>query len=108
MGTSTLTRADIVPAGSALMACIEEHERLFPVAEAMRLASVQRAGEGVPEELDTLIRREAHFRASFAARVGMPDEDLWGYFGRPLWAVLIPLHSDYRRYDPKTKSASNC
>lgn len=108
MDTPTLTRKHVVPAGSALWACIEEHERLFPAGEAVRLATARRAGEGIPQELGSFIRREKHFRQSFAEKVGATDEDLWAYFGRPLWLVLAPLNRDYMQYEALVKSASNC
>lgn len=98
MDTPTLAREHVVAVGSALRACIEEHERLFPAGEAVRLAAARRAGDGIPQELDILIRREAHFRQSFAEKVGTTDEDLWAYFGRPLWLVLAPLNRDYMQY----------
>lgn len=101
METSTLSREDIVPAGSALRSCIDEHERLFPVAEAVRMANERRGSGGIPDELDSLIRREIHFRDSFAEKVGVADEELWPYFGRPLWMVLVAMHGDFRRYDLK-------
>lgn len=108
MGMPTLSRQDIVPAGTALREIIEEHERLFPVAEALHLARERRVGAGIPDALDSLIRREIHFRESFARKVGVADEELWPYFGRPLWMVLTPLHGDFRRYELKAKIASNC
>lgn len=108
METPTLAREHVAPAGSALWACIEEHERLFPAEEAVRLATARRVGDGIPQQLDTLIRREKHFRQSFAEKVGVTDEDLWAYFGRPLWLVLAPMNRDYMQYGPQVKSASNC
>ncbi len=108
MDMPPLSRGDIVPAGTALRDLIEEHERLFPVAEALDRARDRRVGADMPDELDSLIRREIHFRDIFAEKVGVADEELWPYLGRPLWMVLLPLHGDFRRYDLKTKTASNC
>ena len=108
MDTPTLAREHVVPAGSALRACIEEHERLFPAGEAVRLAAARCVGDGIPQELDNLIRLESHFRQSFAEKVEVTDQDLWAYFGRPLWLVLAPLNRDYMQYGSQLKSASNC
>lgn len=98
MGTPAITRRDIVTPDSALWECIAEHERLFPVAQAMRQASELRIGTDVPEALDSLIRHELHFRRGFAERVGVRDEDLWAYFGRPLWVVLAAGDRRFGRY----------
>lgn len=86
------TRFDLVPADSALGQCIAGHESLFPVLPALNLALewVRSSAGPVPEELMDMVRGELHFRRAFAERVGSRDEDLWIYFGRPLWQVLAP------------------
>lgn len=101
METPAMTRKDIAGPGSALWECIAEHERLFPVAEAMLYASGLGAGADIPEELHTLIRSEMHFRRAFAQRVGAMDEDLWAYFGRPLWMVLTAVDRRFGRFGQK-------
>ena len=98
MDTPALTRRDIVSPESALWECVAEHERLFPVAQAMRHASGLRVGADVPGELHDLLRLELHFRNGFAKRVGARDEDLWAYFGRPLWMVLAAGDPRFRHY----------
>ena len=98
MDTPTMTRRDIVTQGSALWECIAEHELLFPVAEAVRLAAEPCTRSGIPDELDSLIRHELHFRNGFAQRVGARDEDLWAYFGRPLWMVLAAGDRRFEAY----------
>ena len=103
MDTPALTRRDIVAPGSALWECIAEHERLFQVTEAMRHASGLRVGTDVPEELHSLIRHELHFRHGFAQRVAARDEDLWAYFGRPLWMVLAAVDRRFGRYGERKR-----
>lgn len=100
MDEPNLNRADIVPRDSALWACIEDHERNFPVDETLRLA-----GKGgvitdvICPELDELIRREMHYRRVLAERLQVEDVDLWAYLGRPLWLVLLPLNPIFSRYE---------
>ena len=94
MDTPTLSRADFVTGGSALDECIAEHERLFLVEKAVDMARER----DVCLELDRMIRHELHFRRSLAEKVSADDEDLWAYFGRPLWMVLVPLGSVFKRY----------
>ncbi|SFK21458.1 Putative zinc-or iron-chelating domain-containing protein [Desulfomicrobium apsheronum] len=100
MAEPTLTREDIVQKGSGLWTCIEEHENSFSVTEALGLAKAEQDCAGaICSELDDLIRREIHFRRVLAEKVGAKDEDLWAYFGRPLWLALLPLNPEFSRYD---------
>lgn len=86
-----LNRAHLVPQESALGECIAEHERLFPVRKALDL--LEHRTSAATQALETLVRNEVLFRQSFADRVQVEDVDLWLYFGRPLWLVLLPLRS---------------
>jgi hypothetical protein len=100
MAEPTLSREDIVEKGSGLWACIEDHESGFSMEKALRLAKDEQDLAGaISIELDDLIRREIHFRRVLADRVGAVDEDLWAYFGRPLWRALLPLNPEFSRYD---------
>lgn len=93
MDTPYLTRWDLVDRNCALGGCIAEHEALFPVLPAVALAQAwaDGAGDSACVELTDMVRREWHFRQAFADRVHARDEDIWPYFGRPLWMVLAPL-----------------
>lgn len=108
MDTPVITRRDIVPPDTALWECIAEHEKLFPVSEAMCLASERAKGARVTQELGRMISREQHFRQALADKVGARDTDLWAYFGRPLWMVLLPLDSAFARYEVSPNFMSNC
>lgn len=100
MGTPSLSREDIVQRNSGLWDCIEEHERIFSVDQAMRLLKADKGRESaICFELDELIRREMHFRKALGARVQVEDRDLWAYLGRPMWLVLLPLNSLFSRYE---------
>jgi Fe-S-cluster containining protein len=100
MAEPTLTREDIVEKGSGLWSCIEDHESSFSVTEALGLANAEQDCAGaICFELDDLIRREIHFRRVLAEKVGAEDEDLWAYFGRPLWLALLPLNPGFSRYE---------
>ncbi len=100
MDQPVLTRADIVPNDSGLWACIEDHERSFPVGDALRLTGEDAASaEAIRPELDDLIRRELHYRRVLGERVGLEDRDLWAYLGRPLWLVFVPMNPIFSRYD---------
>jgi len=93
MDTPYLHRFDFVERDSALGACILEHERQFPMLPAVQLAqSYRQCQDGaVRAELLDVARREYYFRQAFADRVCAQDNDLWIYFGRPMWMVLSPL-----------------
>jgi Fe-S-cluster containining protein len=104
MDTPIIDRREYVAEGSALWECIVEHDRLFPVAEAVRMAQ-QESG---CSELDRIIRHEMNFRQILAEKVGASDEELWAYFGRPLWMVLLPLDSRMKRYGLEEKFMSKC
>lgn len=100
MDEPVLTRADIVPRDSGLWACIEDHERSFPVGDALRLAREDAASaQPIRPELDDLIRRELHYRRVLGERVGLEDRDLWAYLGRPLWLVFVPMNPIFSCYD---------
>ena len=100
MDEPALTRGDFVPRDSGLWACIEDHERNFPVDEALRLAgSGGLITDTIHPELDDLIRREMHFRRVLGERLQVEDVDLWAYLGRPLWLALLPLNPAFSRYD---------
>jgi len=95
-----LTRGDIVPRDSGLWACIDEHERTFPVGEALRLAREDaQQVESIGPELHDMILRELHYRRVLGERVQAEDRDLWAYLGRPLWLVLLPLNPIFSRYE---------
>lgn len=100
MDEPALTRGDVVPRDSILWACIDDHERTFPVEEALRLARESGASAQVfRPEFDDLIRRELHYRQVLGERVNVEDRDLWAYLGRPLWLVLLPLNPFFSRYE---------
>lgn len=100
MDEPVLTRGDIVPNDSGLWACIDDHERNFPVDEALRLAREDVASaQSIRPELDDLICRELQYRRVLGERVGVEDRDLWAYLGRPLWLVLLPLNPMFSRYE---------
>lgn len=100
MDEPLLTRGDIVPGDSALWACIEDHERNFPVDEALRLAEKGGAiTDVIHPDLDNLIRLELHYRRVLGERLQVQDGDLWAYLGRPLWLVLLPLNPIFSRYE---------
>lgn len=100
MDEPVLTRADIVPRDSGLWACIEDHERSFPVGDALRLAREDAASpQTIRPELDDLIRLELHYRRVLGERAGLEDRDLWAYLGRPLWLVFVPMNPIFFRYD---------
>ena len=98
MTEPAICRDHVVSRDSGLWGCIEEHERTFSVAEAMRLARMD-AGATVSSILDDLIRREIHYRRALGARAQAEDRDLWAYLGRPLWLVLLPLNPALSRYE---------
>ncbi len=100
MDEPALSREHVGAKDSGLWACIEDHERTFPVAEAMRLARMAAEGEaGISSDLDEMIRREMHYRHALGARAQARDRDLWAYLGRPLWLVLLPLNPLMSRYE---------
>ena len=100
MDEPALSREHVVAKDSGLWACIEDHDRTFPVAEAMRLARMTAEGEaGISDDLDDMIRREMHYRHALGARAQARDRDLWAYLGRPLWLVLLPLNPLMSRYE---------
>lgn len=100
MDEPALTRGDVVPGDSALRACMVDHDRTFPVGEALRLAGEDGgAARGIRPELDDLIRRELLYRRVLGERAGAEDRDLWAYLGRPLWLVLVPLNPAFSRYE---------
>lgn len=99
MDTPYLGRFDLVGSGSALGECIVEHEGLFPVPRAMTWAQAWKTmarGGSTQDQLRAMVRHEWSFRQIFAARVQAHDDDLWVYFGRPLWLVLLPLLPEAR------------
>lgn len=91
-----LTRAHLVDAQSALGECIAEHERLFPMQDAVELARQKEHSAKI--KLEDMVRQELFFRQAFARRVQATDEQLWLYFGRPLELVLLPLRSGSQPY----------
>ena len=100
MDAPTLSRSDLIATKSGLWGCITEHEELFPVDRAMRLAkSATGDALAISGELDEMIRLEVHFRQSLAEKVQAQDVDLWAYLGRPLWLVLSPLNRSLLRYE---------
>lgn len=100
MDEPALSREHIVARDSGLWNLICDHERNFPVAEAMSLARMEAGCEAaIHPDLDALLRRELHFRHALAARVQGRDRDLWAYLGRPLWLVLLPLNPLLSRYE---------
>jgi Fe-S-cluster containining protein len=100
MDAPALSRADVIAKKSGLWGCIEDHEDLFPVERAIRLAKSEAgAALAIPHELDEMIRLEVHFRQSLAEKVQARDVDLWAYMGRPLWLVLSPLNRALFRYE---------
>jgi hypothetical protein len=100
MDAPTLSRSDLIATKSGLWGCITEHEELFPVDRAMRLAkSATGDALAISRELDEMIRREVHFRQSLTEKVQAQDVDLWAYLGRPLWLVLSPLNRCLLRYE---------
>ena len=100
MDAPTLSRSDVISTESGLWGCITEHEELFPVDRAMRLAkSATGDALAISRELDEMIRLEVHFRQSLAEKVQAQDVDLWAYLGRPLWLVLSPLNRSLLRYE---------
>lgn len=100
MDAPGLSRADVIDKKSGLWGCIADHENLFPVERAIRLAKSE-AGTAlaISPELDEMIRLEVHFRQSLAEKVQAQDTDLWAYLGRPLWLVLSPLNRSLFRYE---------
>lgn len=98
MGSALLNRSHFVQPGSALWECITEHDRRYPVTEAVALADRMRAGGQIQDELDYMLRAETAFRHTLARRVQAADQDLWAYLGRPLWLVLMPYGSVFSRY----------
>lgn len=100
MSIPTISRADMISTDSGLWACIAEHEHEFPVAKAMALATAaEYPTSTISKELDSMVRREICFRKAFADTVQAKDEELWVYFGRPLWLILAPLNPTFLRYE---------
>lgn len=100
MDAPGLSRADVIDKKSGLWGCIADHENLFPVERAIRLAKFEAAAAlAICPELDEMIRLEVHFRQSLAEKVQAQDTDLWAYLGRPLWLVLSPLNRSLFRYE---------
>ena len=99
MDEPALSRELVVARDSGLWSLICDHERSFPVAEAMALARMDAGGSAIHPDLDELLRRELHFRTALATRVQARDRDLWAYLGRPLWLVLLPLNPHLSRYE---------
>jgi hypothetical protein len=79
-----LTRAVLVQPGSALEAIVAEHESSFPVANAVAWAR----NPGTRSQAWELARQERHFRAALAQRLGVGDDVLWPYLGRPLRYIV--------------------
>lgn len=92
-----LNRSHIVRPNCVLWDCIIEHERLFPIETAVKLNQNMKESSS-SLELDVFVRKELYFRRAFADRVQVADAELWPYFGRPLWLVLLPLRPELRKF----------
>lgn len=84
-----LTRADIVPQGSALAQLIAEHEAEVPYAELEPLAyAFQDGDEQAGEQLVDKIIWDAAFRSAFAEKTEATPEEMNFLFGRPLTKTI--------------------
>lgn len=97
METPALTRAHFIAGGSALGACIAEHEQRFSVAHCMELLSS--SAPVISRALDEILREELAFRRALAEKVQASDHDLWAYLGRPLWRILRPVLPELGKYE---------
>lgn len=98
MDSPTLTRTDYIRRGSALWECVQEHDRLYPVAAAVKLARQAVEAATIPPQLDQQLRAETAYRRAMARHVRAMDQDLWAYLGRPLWLVLMPYGAMFSHY----------
>jgi Fe-S-cluster containining protein len=82
-------RADLVPEGSALRQLVDEHEARCSCLRVGELADAFLGGdEGAGRELVDTITYDAAFRAAFAERAGVGEEEMNFLFGRPLHAAV--------------------
>ena len=85
-----LTRADLLPAGHALLELITEHERRCPAGRLDALARTFAHSRAADDELATMLRYDRELRLLFAER-GLDPRLADALLGRSLDRVLAPM-----------------
>lgn len=95
-----VTRADIVPAGSALAELIAQHEAEVPYAELEPLAYAYQDGDDeAGQKLVDKIIWDAAFRSAFAEKTEATPEEMNFLFGRPLAKTVVQYNLEVVKDD---------